>query len=166
MFISPQVYLSALDILKRDFGGKRLSLLLCNLQAKNINPNMTNFWPYLRARHREKEINRTLFDKTWVAAFFRHIVSGFPVTPRMWESPDDSRQLEIIARWVVRYRSHSGLSNFNFHQISTNQNIFCSFTTFIWLPYDIWLGDFYGHRYARGNTGGNLEHYSYCCKPK
>ena len=86
------VYLSALHILEKKFGGKRLDKML-----QKYSRAMTNFWPYLRLRMREVDERKRIYS----ASFLRNLhVDGkvLDIHPQVWASPDDERQASIAVR--------------------------------------------------------------------
>ncbi|KAF8713603.1 hypothetical protein RHS03_00538, partial [Rhizoctonia solani] len=97
------VYLSATHALHRDFSGTRLDSIVKWVKE----PRMTNMWAYLRARRLEVQSRYDAFRGSWLGRFFEHEreVLGFergfePVDQRMWTSPGDGRQIDVVLRFV------------------------------------------------------------------
>ncbi|KAF8753947.1 hypothetical protein RHS01_06704 [Rhizoctonia solani] len=76
------VYLSATHALHRDFSGTRLDSIVKWVKE----PRMTNMWAYLRARRLEVQSRYDAFRGSWLG--------------RMWTSPDDGRQIDVVLRFV------------------------------------------------------------------
>ncbi|KLO12214.1 hypothetical protein SCHPADRAFT_875780 [Schizopora paradoxa] len=87
------VYLSAVEILSRNFQGRRLATLLQQYPSTTM-----NFWPYLRDREREKKGHQTFYQESCSSRFFgEHI----PVSQNLWASPDYENQAGIAMRFLL-----------------------------------------------------------------
>ncbi|KAI0324900.1 hypothetical protein GY45DRAFT_1288163 [Cubamyces sp. BRFM 1775] len=91
------VYLSATSILNRDYCGSRLQ----EDALKRYPQAMTNMWPYLRLREAEVTQRRCIYEASFVARFFIRCGYDNPITPRLWASPDNPKQLVIAIRFAL-----------------------------------------------------------------
>ncbi|RPD62799.1 hypothetical protein L227DRAFT_522666 [Lentinus tigrinus ALCF2SS1-6] len=91
------VYLSASCILTQQYQGRRLQddVLRKHSQA------MTNMWPYLRARQAEVGQRRRVYETSFLARILQRCGLANPVSSRLWASPDSSKQLLVVIRFVL-----------------------------------------------------------------
>ncbi|KZT27383.1 hypothetical protein NEOLEDRAFT_1110792 [Neolentinus lepideus HHB14362 ss-1] len=89
------IYLSAAVVLHREFPGKRLDAVL---QKYPNSLAMTNFWPYLRQRRRERVFWDNVYRRTFLASFLE---DGQSISELMWTSPDDEKQVTVALRFVM-----------------------------------------------------------------
>ena len=90
------VYLSASQRLSRYFDGERLRHDI----AKQYSQSMTNMWPYLRFREAETRRRRELYDKYFIARYYRKRGLPNPISSYLWGSPNNERQITIAMRWA------------------------------------------------------------------
>ena len=89
------VYMSAGQLLKQDFRGKRLDTVL-----KKHPQAMTNLWPYLRYRQREVADRQKIYAASFLPRALKLQGRNIPISPRLWGSPDHDRQLCMALRYV------------------------------------------------------------------
>ena len=90
---STLVYLSAIPIMNRVFGTRRLALLS---GKHNMNMSMTNFWPYLKQLRHELVERQMFYARSFLSRFFgEHI----PIADRIWGCPDNDKQLTVALRY-------------------------------------------------------------------
>ncbi|KAH8114351.1 hypothetical protein DFH11DRAFT_1855513 [Phellopilus nigrolimitatus] len=87
------VYLSAVQIIKRDFGGRRFAQI-----SQQYNLHITNFWPYLNRLRDERDSRSRAYNLSFLPRFFG---SWNPISKRLWASPDHERQLAIALRFII-----------------------------------------------------------------
>lgn len=76
-----------------EYSGNRLDEIKNNyLQAT------TNMWPYLRIRQEEASLQRSAYQDSFLGEFYKDFE---PISPRLWKSPDNSKQYEIALRYVL-----------------------------------------------------------------
>ncbi|KAJ6508939.1 hypothetical protein C8R45DRAFT_1170057, partial [Mycena sanguinolenta] len=93
------VYLSATNRLKRDFGGKRLQLVL-----EKCPQATTNMWPYLRQRRLEVSARKQEYSSSFLSRVITltgNTKSGNPISEHLWTSPDHERQIVIALRFLL-----------------------------------------------------------------
>ncbi|KAJ6512152.1 hypothetical protein C8R47DRAFT_1292101 [Mycena vitilis] len=88
-------YLSATHRLRRDFAGKRLTLVL-----EKHPPAITNMWPYLKQRTQELFSRKRQYSSSFLS---RHFPSGAssPISEHLWTSPDHEKQIGIALRFLL-----------------------------------------------------------------
>ncbi|KAI5121390.1 hypothetical protein M0805_003162 [Coniferiporia weirii] len=87
------VYLSAIPIISREFGGQRFARL-----SQQLNMSMINFWPYLRSLRLERDNRKKAYEASLLSHFFGN---WRPVRERIWGSPDHEMQLVIALRFLM-----------------------------------------------------------------
>lgn len=87
------VYLSAVNILSRDFRGRRWTEL-----SQNHAISMTNFWPYLRQRQLERQRAIAAYNSSFLPRVF---INKNPVSSQLWTSPDHEKQITIATRCLA-----------------------------------------------------------------
>ncbi|KZV73231.1 hypothetical protein PENSPDRAFT_750347 [Peniophora sp. CONT] len=85
------VYLSASEILSREYAGARLE------HARTLHSAPTiNWWPYLRERECEKLERLRAYGSSFLASFYE----SCPVSERLLASPNNSKQLTVAFRFL------------------------------------------------------------------
>ncbi|KAI0036489.1 hypothetical protein K488DRAFT_41059 [Vararia minispora EC-137] len=85
------VYLSAGEILRRKYAGRRLESQELIFPAPII-----NWWPYLRARQKEWADRLDAYKSSFLARFYTEL----PIDGRLWASPDNEKQITIVLRFL------------------------------------------------------------------
>ncbi|KAI0042156.1 hypothetical protein FA95DRAFT_1564602 [Auriscalpium vulgare] len=89
------VYASAYEILSRKYAGRRFN----TMQQQNAGRmQMLNLWPLLRQWEDEVCARRAAIDATFLGTVYR---GDYPVSKRLWASPDHYRQLTIAMRFLA-----------------------------------------------------------------
>lgn len=84
------VYLSAVQRLALNFGGRRLAVFI-----QEYPQNRTNMWPYLRFRELELSSRKARYEQSFLARYF---TSSNPISAHLWTSPDHERQITVAVR--------------------------------------------------------------------
>jgi hypothetical protein len=82
--------LSAIPRLSKEFCGKRL-----DKESQKYSQSMTDMWPYLRIRENEVARRRMIYQKSFIAGFYKDFE---PISWMIWKSPDNPKQYEVAIR--------------------------------------------------------------------
>ncbi|THV05214.1 hypothetical protein K435DRAFT_713151 [Dendrothele bispora CBS 962.96] len=88
-------YVSAGVRLSRVFAGKRLDKIVSDFPYTTF-----NLWPYLRQRQAEVAARRSLYERSFLGKFFARENPRI-ISPRLWTSPDNERQIVIALRFLL-----------------------------------------------------------------
>lgn len=84
------VYLSALQTIKLEFGGRHVNSL-----SRQFQTHITNFWPIVRAFRQTITHRKCVVERSFITRFFG--ARDF-IADRLWSSPDDDEQLTVALR--------------------------------------------------------------------